>query len=251
VLKRGRVSLETGLVVLALILVKLLLEELSLEFIDLSPLYTSIVAGGIFVIGLIVAGTLADYKESEKMPAEITAALENIHEDCRSIRGTTPDFDLDRLRTSLASIVAALRADLADPTSRSCLDAINDLSPSFLQLERLGVPPNYIVRLRTEQGTVRKNVLRIYHIQRIDFLPSAYLLIQTIVILIIAALEFTQIDPTHQSVVILAFISYFFVYLLRLLRIIDRPFRVDERTMDDVSLFLLNEFAGRLDQERG
>jgi hypothetical protein len=249
VLKRGRVSAETGLVVLALILIKLLLEALSLEFIDLSPLYTSIVAGGIFVIGLIVAGTLPDYKESEKMPAEITAALENIHEDCRSIRETIPRFDLDRLRKSLSGIVAALREDLADPTSRSCLDAINDLSLSFLELERLGVPPNYIVRLRTEQGTVRKNVLRIYHIQRIDFLPSAYLLIQTIVILIIAALEFTQIDPTYESVVILAFISYFFVYLLRLLKIIDRPFRVDERTMDDVSLFLLNEFAKRLAQD--
>jgi hypothetical protein len=174
VLRRGRVSVETGLVVLALILVKLLLEALSLEFIDLSPLYTSIVAGGIFVIGLIVAGTLADYKESEKMPAEITAALENIHEDCRSIHETTPGFDLDRVRKSLCGIVAALRADLADPASRSCLDAINDLSPSFLELERLDVPPNYVVRLRTEQGTVRKNALRIYHIQRIDFLPCGF-----------------------------------------------------------------------------
>lgn len=246
VLKRGRVALEAGLVILVLVLVKLLLEALSLEFIDLSPLYTSIVAGGIFVIGLIVAGTLADYKESEKMPAEITAALENIHEDCRSIRETMPDFDLDRIRRSLSGIVAALRKDLADPASRTCLDAINDLSPSFLELERLGVPPNYIVRLRTEQGTVRKNVLRIYHIQRIEFLPSAYLLIQTIVILIIAALEFTKIDPIYQAVVLLAFISYFFIYLLRLLKIIDTPFRVDERTMDDVSLFLLNEFTRKL-----
>lgn len=194
-LKRGRVAIETLLVVLALILVKLLLEALSLEFIDLSPLYTSIVAGGIFVIGLIVAGTLADYKESEKMPAEITAALENVHEDCRSIRRTTPEFDLERVRKSLSGIVAALRKDLGDPTSRTCLDAINELSPSFLELERLGVPPNYIVRLRTEQGTVRKNVLRIYHIQRIEFLPSAYLLIQTIV-LIIAGLGVHE-DRSH------------------------------------------------------
>ena len=244
--KRGRVAIETALIVLGLVLVKLVLEALSLEFIDLSPLYTSIVAGGIFVIGLIVAGTLADYKESEKMPAEIAAALENIREDCQSIHQTKQEFDLPRLRKSLAAVVAALRADLADPASRTCLDAINDLSDAFLELERLEVPPNYIVRLRTEQGAIRRNVLRIYHIQRIDFLPSAYLLIQTIVILIIAALEFTKIDPIYESVVILAFISYFFIYLLRLLRIIDRPFRVDERTMDDVSLFLLNEFAKKL-----
>lgn len=61
-------------------------------------------------------------------------------------------------------------------------------------------------------------------------------------------LDSPKIDPIYESVVILAFISYFFIYLLPLLRIIDHPFRVDERTMDDVSLFLLNEFERSLDR---
>ena len=40
------------------------------------------------------------------------------------------------------------------------------------------------------------------------------------------------------------FLSFFFVYLLRLLRVIDKPFKVGrERTDDDVSLFLLVEFV--------
>ncbi|MGH9231073.1 MAG: hypothetical protein ACRD07_20485 [Acidimicrobiales bacterium] len=40
------------------------------------------------------------------------------------------------------------------------------------------------------------------------------------------------------------FPSFFFVYLLRLLRVIDKPFKVGrERTDDDVSLFLLVEFV--------
>ena len=245
-LKRRRVALETAVVVLALVALKLALEGLGLEFIDLNPLYTSIVAGGIFVVGLIVAGTLPDYKEAERMPAEIATALENIHEDCRSIGVATPEFELARLGRALRDVVVALKQDLADATSRTCLAAINALSGSFAELERLGVPANYIVRLRAEQGSIRRNVLRIYHIQRIDFLPSAYILVQTIVVLIIVALEFTKIDPVYVSIVILVFIAYIFIYLLKLLKIIDRPFRLDERTMDDVSLFLLNEFAQRL-----
>jgi hypothetical protein len=37
--------------------------------------------------------------------------------------------------------------------------------------------------------------------------------------------------------------SFFFLYLLRLLNVIDTPFKVgQERTDDDVSLFLLTEF---------
>ncbi|MGH7566418.1 MAG: hypothetical protein ACREK2_06280 [Gemmatimonadota bacterium] len=64
---------------------------------------------------------------------------------------------------------------------------------------------------------------------------------------LILALVFTKIDPLfYESIVILAFISYFFIYLIRLLRIIDRPYRHGERTMDDVSLFLLNEFEDQM-----
>jgi hypothetical protein len=118
----------------------------------------------------------------------------------------------------------------------------------ILDLERLDVPPNYIVRLRQEQGTVRKSLLRIYQIQRTEFLPPAYILIQTVGGLIIAAMEFTKLDPLYESLAILIVISYFFIYLLKLLKIIDTPFRVDEHTKDDVSLFLLNEFAALVAQ---
>jgi hypothetical protein len=44
--------------------------------------------------------------------------------------------------------------------------------------------------------------------------------------------------------VTVGFLSFFFVYLLRLLRVIDKPFKVGrKRTDDDVSLFLLVEFV--------
>ncbi len=245
-LKRVRVALETALLVAGILLVKLLIDRFDLEFLDLSPLFTTVVGGGIFVIGLIVAGTLADYKESEKMPAEITAALEAIHEDCTSHAQTATAFDLSRLRGSLLGIVQAFRADLSTPNSRTCLEAVNRLSPSFLELERLGTPPPFIARLRSEQGTIRKALLRIYHVQKIEFLPSTYLLIQTIVFLGILTLTFTRIGTLAESLVVLAFVSYLFIYLVKLLKVLDRPFRVDERTSDDVSLFLLDELAERL-----
>jgi hypothetical protein len=46
-----------------------------------------------------------------------------------------------------------------------------------------------------------------------------------------------------ESLITLGFLSFFFRYLLRLLSVIDTPFKVgQERTEDDVSLFLLTEF---------
>ncbi len=249
-MRRWRVAIETALTVVVIVVLKLAIEALSLDFIALSPLYTSVVAGGIFVIGLLVAGTLADYKEAEKMPADIAAALENIHEDGACIKQAKEEFDLEGLQQSLSRVIATFRDDLATTGSRACLGAVNELSASFVELERLDVPPNYIVRLRTEQGVIRKSLLRIYHMQRTAFLPSAYVLIQSIVGLIVAALLFTELDPLYESIVVLIFISYFFIYLVKLLRVIDTPFRVAEHTMDDVSLFLLTELDHRLDEGR-
>ena len=245
---RWRVVGQTSLVVLGIIVAKLVISAFSLEFISVNPLFTSVVAGGVFVLGLIVAGTLTDFKEAERVPAEMTAALTNIHDDVAAFKQAFPDLDVDRLEGILVRIVAAFRDDLGDPRATKALDAIDELNATFLEMDRIGVPATYTSRLRAEQGALRRSVLRVYHVQRTEFLPSAYLLIQSIVVIIITALAFMEIEPTHEAVFILAFISFFFISLLRLLRIMDRPFHIEERTDDDVSLFLLRRFVERLDR---
>jgi len=87
-------------------------------------------------------------------------------------------------------------------------------------------------------------------VQRTEFLPSAYLLIQSIMVIILAVLAFVEVEPTYDAVIILGFISFFFLSLLRLLRLMDCPFHVEEHTQDDVSLFLLRRFVERLDRSR-
>jgi hypothetical protein len=100
------------------------------------------------------------------------------------------------------------------------------------------------VRLRQEQAGLRKSLLRVYHIQREEFLPSAYAMIVSMVVIILALVMFTNIEGRAESLVTLGFLSFFFLYLLRLLNVIDKPFKVgEERTDDDVSLFLLHEFV--------
>jgi uncharacterized membrane protein len=127
--------------------------------------------------------------------------------------------------------------------TRDCQAAIEDLSESLLELEESDVPANYVVRLRAEQAGLRKSLLRVYHIQREQFLPSAKAMITTIVAIILALLLITKLGGLAESLITLGFLSFFFLYLLRLLNVIDTPFKVgQERTDDDVSLFLLTEF---------
>ena len=91
---------------------------------------------------------------------------------------------------------------------------------------------------------LRKAVLRVYHIQREEFLPSAKAMITSIVVIIMPILLFTEMGGLLESLVRSAFLAFFFIYLLRLLNVIDKPFKAGrERTDDDVSLFLLTEFV--------
>ena len=149
--------------------------------------------------------------------------------------------------------MGALRSDINAGDTRGCQATIEDLSATFLELEDSDVPANYVVRLRQEQAGLRKAVLRIYHLQyREEFLPSAKAMIVSIVLVILAVLMFTDMGGLAESLVTLAFLSFFFLALLRLLNVIDKPFKVGhERTDDDVSLFLLNEFIVQVQASGG
>ncbi|MFY9233174.1 MAG: hypothetical protein WAO58_01815 [Fimbriimonadaceae bacterium] len=248
-LNRFRIAAETLGIIVILVGLKLGIEKLGLEFITLNPLFTSMIAGGIFLFGLILAGTLADYKESEKIPTEIVAACASIFHEGRFTKETKPEFDLAALAAVLGRIMEGFRVDAVKSCcSRTALAALEGLSGPFLEMERLGVPPNYIVRLKTEEGAIRKALLRMYYIQKTNFLPSAYVLVQSIVVLVMGLLLFTKIEPFYDSVIVLGFLTYLFVYILKLLKTLDTPFQESGRSMDDVSLFQLKEFQARMDE---
>ncbi len=148
------------------------------------------------------------------------------------------------LRERLIAVVTTLRADINAGKTRDCQAAVEEVGESLLELEDSDVPANYVVRLRAEQAGLRKSLLRVYHIQREQFLPSAKAMIYSIVIVIVAMLLVTNMGGLAESLITLGFLSFFFLYLLRLLNVIDTPFKVgQERTDDDVSLFLLTEFV--------
>jgi hypothetical protein len=68
-------------------------------------------------------------------------------------------------------------------------------------------------------------------------------MIVAIVAFILTLLMFTNFGFA-ESLATIGFLSFFFVSLLRLVSIISTPFKLGvERTEDDASLFLLNEFV--------
>ena len=123
---------------------------------------------------------------------------------------------------------------------------VDALSPFFRELERLKMSERYVVRLRAAQDTLRKCMFRISYVQRMQFLPSVHVLVQSLVGASLFVLLFLKTTGSWESVLVLVFVSYMFVYALYLIEHLDQPFRTGERTVDDVSLFLLRDFLEKL-----
>jgi hypothetical protein len=244
--KRSKVALTSAIIVPILLAARWGVEEADWQFITTSPLLSAVVSSGIFVAALVVAGTLSDYKESERVPAELVAGLDSILTDCRMFKKEKPSFDLLGLQRRLQNVITSFNDDLRNPGSRTCLDAIDRISESFAELDQLEVIATYISRLRGEQANIRKIVLRTYHIQETDFVPSAFTLVGAIVLLAIGLLTFTETESDAESYVVLGAIYFFLIYLTRLLRILDTPFQPREHSHDDVDMKLLGEFTERI-----
>ena len=238
-----QLSSKFALVAAGLVAIRWVLWELAVEGIAPDAVSAGVI-GGVFVLGLVIAGTLSDFKEAERAPTDLAAGLYAILRQGESVHAVWRKPDLSELRRRLIAVVTTLRADIQASDSRTCQAAIEDLSESFLELEDSDVPEGYISGMRTEQNGLRKSLLRIYHLQREVFLPSAYAMIVAIVTLILILLMVTNFGGLPESLAAVGFLSFFFLSLLQLLNIIGTPMKVGvERTEDDVSLFLLNEFV--------
>lgn len=241
---------ETIVLVLLILLVKVVLNHFGWEFISTSALMTSIISGSIFVLGFILSGTYRDYKESEYVPVSIVTAIESIHNDALLFKKEYgKKFEYDKVNNILRDILALFRKDLLSHTKKSFFKA-NELTFIFDKLEKLGVPANYIVKLKTDQNTILRGILRVNYIQRIRPIPSAFILVQSIVLGLVVILVFTKMDSTVNELIAIAFITFIFIYLLKLIRVLETPFHPEGATMDDVSLFHIKEQLQRLTKEK-
>ena len=240
-------------IVMFLIIVKFLVHRFGLDVIVVTPLFTSTMASAIFIITILLSGILADYKEAEKFPAEIRTALENILEEATQFHQNAPEFDIRKIQNDILEIVKNFLKGIGHAGNHynlePCLASINKLADSFASMEKLRMPPNYIVRLKSEQGLLRKIVLRTFQIQKTQFIPSVQILAESLISFLTFFLLFLQTEGSIESYILFGFITYFFLYIGRLIRVLEKPFREDHETMDDVSLFLLREMKSENTEE--
>jgi hypothetical protein len=82
---KKNIFLKTLPFIIGIVLIKYAVHIFGLEFIELNALFTSFVAANVFLLGFLMAGVLTDFKESEKLPGELSVSLESIADEAQQI----------------------------------------------------------------------------------------------------------------------------------------------------------------------
>ncbi len=214
--------------------------------IELGSLHSAVVSSATFVIGFLLSATIADYKESERIPSDFAANIEDMYFDAEAIHASYPGFDLAGYKQQLSHVARGFSKDVRTRTYDSRTD-IRGLNTYFAQMEKAKVPPNFVVKLKQQQTALLRARQRVSYIQRIKFIPSATILARSIVVLVIATLLLTSVDG---GLLIVSIISFILIYMLLLINVISTPFHMAGKTRDDVSLFLVNDIANMLSRRK-
>ena len=234
---------------MAIVLLKYGFHLLNWEPIEQSSLHNGVLSSATFVIGFLLSATIADYKESERIPAEFAANIEDMYADAEVIHQTYPKFNLEGYRAQLYKVAYKFDRE-ARNASRGVSEKIRALNPYFGEMEQAGVPANFIVKLKQQQLLLLIHRKRVTYIQRIKFIPSATILSQSIVFFVITLLVLTNVDPFYGSLAIIGIVSFVLMYMMMLINVISTPFRAAGQTRDDVSMFLIDSAAAFLKNKK-
>jgi hypothetical protein len=222
--RRGWFFLRVSLVLAGLAAVKILVHQEHWELLTPNPLFPALVASEVFLLGFLLNGVLMDYKEGEKIPGELAAALECLAREARGAREFQPEAGVNEALVLLAAFSENLLAWMKEggPTT-ALLNRLDDVQRSIERLAQRNPAPLQ-ARLLLELAQIRRMVYRIGVIRSTTFVPTLYGMAYIGTGLLSGGLLLTNIEPFGESLFFICAISFLLIKLLWLIADLDNPF---------------------------
>jgi ABC-type multidrug transport system fused ATPase/permease subunit len=220
-----------------LVVIRLIIDISNYDIIALTNLITAFIGAAIFTVAVIFTGTLADYKESEKIPNEIAVSLLSLYQDCR-LFGPAEKPVLLHLREHVQGLSRIIIGNFRTNTSdnEGVRTAIAQINEDLYALADQNAPPQYVNKMRTELGNIDRLTSRVKTITETSFIPAAYAIAEISVAGVILILFFVKIDPYYEGMIIFAIIIILLVSIILLIKDMDNPFEYGRKTFADVDL---------------
>jgi hypothetical protein len=245
---RWRLAIKTLPFIVLAVIAKYFAHLYDIEFLSLNALFTALISANIFLIGFLISGTLSDFKESERLPSEVASSIQIIADEAYIV-----------YKNKNSKVATALLKDLVDlnesilkwfykkEKTEEIYSKIFLLNDKFLLLES-ETQANFIVRIKNEQGNIRRIIKRIHTIRETSFLGTGYAIAELITFILVVGLIFVNLNPFYESMFFVSFVSFIMIYMIYFIRDLDNPFSYyDEYSLvEEVPLKPLTDSLNRI-----
>lgn len=248
---KWKIVIKTLPLVAFLLIAKVIVQYLGWDVLPINPLLTAIIAGNVFVLGFLLTGTLQDYKESERIPGEMSASLNAIYDEIQIIQKNTgaevTTEAINHLKKTIKLIEGWFYKEVDNLDVFEALAKFNDY---FLAFEKL-TQANFIVRMKQEQNNLRRLLIRAKNIRDTKFAKSGYVIAELNVFLLAVGMMFLQTESLWESMFFVAVITFLTNYLLAFVKDIDNPFdyKRGKEDADEISLWVITSLEQRISKE--
>ena len=228
------------------------------DLIELSDI-TIIFTGAFFVFGLLLAATMSDFKESERIPGEVASNLEAIKDwiylAIRAPRTGTSDLckeelNQNNLRHELLTITDGIISWIysKEKDSNVIFPLIRKSNEIAYYFAERGVDKEAIKGIQENTNAMRKQLTRAYSISRNNFIKPAYILLKSILFIVMSLLLITKFKSNSADYLVTSAVTFLFCYLYLLIRGLDDPFDISNDEID-VDLKPIDRFRQRLQSD--
>jgi hypothetical protein len=247
-LKKWHLAIKIVPILLLIFILKLIFHWYSLEIVSLSSLFTSLIAGTIFLLGFLITGVISDYKESEKLPVEMASCLETIYDeyyilDRNKGNKATKDF-FEFYKDLLKSINNWF---YRKERTKNIIEKIHHMDDHLAEIEPI-IQPNFLTRMKTEQNNLRRMIIRIDSIRDLSFIQSAYAIVEILALFVVVGLLIIKVEPFYESVFFSMLVSFLVIYMIFLIKDLDNPFDYSEHGENgtEVSIKPIHDLTERI-----
>lgn len=236
--QRWKLAIKTMPFAVVIIIVKFLVHYFGYEFLTLNSLFTAMISANVFLIGFLISGVLVDYKESEKLPGDLSASLEAMADEGLIIYNNKKTEESKIYLNKLADFNKSLiEWFYKRERTENLMKKILSFNEDFLVFENQ-TQANFIVRLKQEQNSLRKIIKRAHTIRETSFLGTGYAIAEIMTFVLIVGLIFIKMSPFYESIFFVSFISFILIYMIYFIKDLDNPFgyNQDDNLVEEVSL---------------
>ena len=247
---RWRLAIKTVPFVAVIVLIKFIIHYFGYEFLTLNSLFTAIISANIFLIGFLISGTLVDYKESEKLPGDLSASMETMADEGLIIYKNKKSQEAKNFLLKLSQFNKSLLDWFyKKEKTNKLMEKLVSFNDDFLVFESQ-TQANFIVRLKQEQNSIRRMINRIHTIRETSFLGTGYAIAEIITLILVIGLIFIKMDPFYESVFFISFVSFILIYMIYFIKDLDNPFGYyegEDNLVEEVSLKPILDSQKRLE----